>query len=123
MIQTYNKRQKLSGSNNGMHGRSAIVENNLKWYNNGIDNIYVSEGSEPHDYNKGRLVPSNSTRERAKHRCVSPIGEIFDSLQEAAEKYNITIAALRERIRRNEANNKPRKNKSGWSFYSPVTIS
>ena len=33
-----------AGSNNSMYGRSAVVENNLRWYNNGIENIYVTEG-------------------------------------------------------------------------------
>jgi len=107
-----------TGSGNPMYGKSAVRDKNLKWYNNGINNIYVSEGTQPEEYKRGRLVPSNYTRLQPKHPCVSPTGEIFASLQEAATVYKITVPALRERIRRNEANNKTRKNKSYWSFYS-----
>ena len=109
-----------TGTGNPMYGRSAVKDNNLKWYNNGTDNVYVAEGTQPAGYKRGRLVPSNYTRPQPKHPCVSPKGEIFESLQEAAKVYNITVPALRERIRRNEACNKPRKNKSYWSFYSDV---
>jgi len=109
---------RTTGRNNPMYGKSAIRDNNLKWYTNGINNIYVTEGTQPIGYNKGRWVPSNYSRQQPKHSCVSPKGEIFESLQEAAKVYNITVPALRERIRRNEAGNKPRKNKSYWSFYS-----
>ena len=108
----------LGGKLNPMYGKSAIADKNLKWYNNGIDNVYVTEGTQPAGYKRGRLLPSNYTRPQPKHPCVSPKGEIFESLQEAAKVYNITVPALRERIRRNEACNKPRKNKSYWSFYS-----
>jgi hypothetical protein len=107
-----------TGPGNPMYGRSAVRDKNLKWYNNGIKNIYCTEGTQPPDYNRGRLVPSNYTRPQPKYPCVSPTGEIFESLQEAAKSYNITVPALRERIKRNEANNKHRKNKSYWSFYS-----
>ena len=107
-----------SGKNNPMYGKSAVRDNNLKWYTNGTDNIYITEGTQPSGYTKGRWLPSNYTRKRADRPCVSPNGEIFESLKEAATAYNITVPALRERIRRNEACNKPRKNKSYWSFYS-----
>ena len=111
-----------TGMNNPMYGKSAIRDNNLKWYTNGINNIYVTEGTQPIGYSKGRWVPSNYTRQRAERPCVSPSGEIFNSLKEAATAYNITVPALRERIRRNEACNKPRKNKSYWSFYSDEQV-
>ena len=44
-----------SGKNNGMYGRSAISENNLKWYHNGSKTIYVTEGTQPKDFIRGRL--------------------------------------------------------------------
>jgi hypothetical protein len=44
----------VSGSNNPMYGRSAVKEKNLKWYNNGETSIYVTEGTQPEGYVKGR---------------------------------------------------------------------
>lgn len=50
--------KKLRGSNagkkNSMFGRSAIAENKLRWYTNGFDTIYVTEGTEPAGYIRGR---------------------------------------------------------------------
>lgn len=43
------------GKNNPMYGRSAAKENNLRWYNNGIDTIFVTEGSQPIGYVLGRV--------------------------------------------------------------------
>ena len=44
------------GSKNPMYGRSAVKENNLKWYTNGTDNVYVTEGTEPDGYHRGRTT-------------------------------------------------------------------
>jgi len=44
----------VSGNNNPMYGRSAVKEKNLKWYNNGETSIYVTEGTQPEGYVKGR---------------------------------------------------------------------
>lgn len=41
---------------NGMYGRSAVKEQNLKWYTNGIDTIYVSEGTQPEGFQRGRKL-------------------------------------------------------------------
>ncbi len=51
------KRKELglaAGKNNPMYGRSAVTEKNLKWYTNGVDNVYVTEGTEPAGYHRGR---------------------------------------------------------------------
>jgi len=48
----YNK----SGKKNPMYGRSAVTEKNLKWYTNGVDNLYVTEGTQPDDYHRGRTM-------------------------------------------------------------------
>ena len=45
-----------SGKNNPMHGRSAVTEKNLKWYTNGVDNLYVTEGTQPDGYHRGRTM-------------------------------------------------------------------
>ncbi len=44
----------VAGKNNPMYGRSAVKEKNLKWYNNGETSIYVTEGTQPPGYVKGR---------------------------------------------------------------------
>jgi len=42
------------GKKNPMFGRSAVKEKNLKWYNNGEQSIYVTEGTQPSGYIPGR---------------------------------------------------------------------
>ena len=37
-----------------MYGRSVVKEKNLRWYNNGIESIYVTEGTQPTGYVLGR---------------------------------------------------------------------
>lgn len=50
--------KKLNGSSvgekNPMYGRSAVVENKLRWYNNGSQSLYVPEGTQPEGYVPGR---------------------------------------------------------------------
>jgi hypothetical protein len=107
--------KRTSGSGNPMYGKSAVKDNNLKWYNNGKDNIYVSEGSEPIGYSLGRIIPSNYRRYK-KRACISPSGEIFESVHDAAIAYNTTAKVIRERIRRHDPNKKQRKNSSMWRY-------
>ena len=42
------------GNKNSMFGRSAPKENNLKWYTNGTEDIYVTEGTQPLGFLRGR---------------------------------------------------------------------
>lgn len=49
----------VAGKNNGMYGRSAVKEKNLKWYTNGKDNLYITEGTQPQGYERGRTMPRN----------------------------------------------------------------
>jgi hypothetical protein len=97
------KNRDLSGEKNPMYGRSAITENNIRWYNNGIDNVYVAEGTQPKGYILGRIInykkPHNSkTKEligKANSRaCVSPTGERFESRTAAAKAYNVSGNAI-----------------------------
>jgi hypothetical protein len=44
------------GESNPMYGRSAVTEKNLKWYTDGVNNIYVTEGTQPESYNRGRIT-------------------------------------------------------------------
>lgn len=48
------KKGTKTGKSNHMYGRSAVREQNLRWYNNGVTAIYVSEGTQPEGFNKGR---------------------------------------------------------------------
>jgi hypothetical protein len=98
-----------AGSNNSMYGRSAVVENNLRWYNNGIENIYVTEGTQPKNYYSGRIInykkPHTEKTKKllsayGKKPCVSPTGEVFDSRGAAAKKYGITPEAIGGLIKR-----------------------
>lgn len=98
-----------SGNKNAMYGRSAVVENNLKWYNNGTDNLYISEGTQPEGYVRGRIIKyktphSEKTKKLlssyGRKPCVSPNGEIFDSRGAAAKAYNITPEAIGGLIKR-----------------------
>lgn len=45
-----------SGKNNPMAGRSVVTEKNLKWYTNGEKTIYVTEGTQPLGYIRGRTL-------------------------------------------------------------------
>lgn len=45
------------GDKNPMYGRSAVREKNLKWYTDGTSNKYITEGTEPEGYYRGRTVP------------------------------------------------------------------
>jgi group I intron endonuclease len=42
------------GKKNPMFGRSAVVEQNLKWYTNGVNTIYVTENTQPKGFKRGR---------------------------------------------------------------------
>ena len=79
----------VSGKNNPMFGRSLATEKNLKWYNNGSKEIYVTENTEPVGYTRGRLKgikrPSRSA-EWCKKISASKKGSV-SSLK--GHRYNI----------------------------------
>lgn len=59
----------FSGRNNPMYGRSAIKEKNLKWYTNGTDEIYITEGKQPEGWSSGRKIKGIKFPERTyEHR-------------------------------------------------------
>jgi hypothetical protein len=43
-----------AGINNPMYGRSAVIENSIKWYTNGEVDKYLPEGTEPEGFHRGR---------------------------------------------------------------------
>ena len=42
------------GKGNSMYGRSAITEQQLRWYTDGTKNIYVTENTQPYGFRRGR---------------------------------------------------------------------
>lgn len=103
------KNRDLTGSKNPMYGRSAIKEQNFKWYNNGEENLYISEGTQPENFILGRIIKykkphSEETKKKLSlygtKKCMSPSGEIFNSRKEAAKAYNITPEAIGGLIKR-----------------------
>ena len=98
-----------TGSKNPMFGRSAVAENNLKWYNNGTNNIYITEGTQPVGYLPGRLITykkphtqetKNKLSKQGLKPCISPEGEVFESRKKAAEAYNVSPVAIGGLIKR-----------------------
>jgi len=111
-------RRDLSGKKNPMYGRSAVRENNLKWYNDGSKNIYVSENTQPNGFVPGRanLTRSPITNETRKKiseaktgravpslrkKVISPGGEKFDSIGLAAASLGLTVSQFRHRCVKN----------------------
>jgi group I intron endonuclease len=52
--ETRKLKQLAAGVKNPMYGRSAVKEQNLKWYTDGINTIYVREGTQPPGFKRGR---------------------------------------------------------------------
>lgn len=97
-------------------GKSPAVEHNLKWYNNGYENIYVTEGTNPENYVSGRIIPKGrAVKEESRLKasvsngkpCMSPKLETFHSTKAAGVAYGITDVAIRGLIKRG---------KSGWKY-------
>jgi hypothetical protein len=92
-----------TGSKNPMYGRSAILENNLKWYNDGITETMFEENKQPEGFNRGRLfVPSydktGKNNPRAKQAIVN--GKLYDCLKDAHKEYpHIPYSTLKSMAR------------------------
>lgn len=102
-----------SGKNNPMYGRSAIKEKKLKWYTDGTKNIYVTEGTQPEGFARGRSGlkrPPHSPETKEKIRkslkgnisqnrlsVISPEGKVFPSIQSAADYLGLTVSQFRHR--------------------------
>ena len=84
------KTRDQTGSKNPMYGRSAIAENNMKWYNNGVHETMFVEGTEPETYTRGRLfIPkydkSGKNNPRAKKAIAN--GKLYDCLIDVHKEY------------------------------------
>lgn len=108
---------KSSGENNSMYGRSAITEQQLCWYTNGTETKYISEGTQPEGWYRGRanltrtphtLEHKNKISEslRGKIPCnrlkvISPSGQVFESIKSAADFNGMTVSTFRYRLVKN----------------------
>lgn len=106
-----------SGENNPMYGKSAIKEKNLKWYTNGEKTIYVSEGTQPEGFIRGRSrlkrsPHSSDTKKKISESLIgnvapnrlsviSPEGKVFPSIKSAANSLNLTVSQFRHRCIKN----------------------
>jgi hypothetical protein len=104
----------ITKERNPMHGRSAITEKNLKWYTNGFKNVYLTEGTEPEGFLRGRsnlkrkphskehrMKISESLKGRAAHNrkeVISPNGMQFKSIKEAANYCDLTVSQFKHRM-------------------------
>jgi hypothetical protein len=110
------QKRNLSGKHNPMYGRSAVSEKNLKWYNDGIRTIYVSEGTQPEGFQPGRIIknrisPTDYTKQLIgkanSKKIISPEGIIYNSLKEASDMLGVTSVAIGGRLKRGV---------SGWKY-------
>jgi hypothetical protein len=67
-IRKYAKEKDQSGEKNPMFGRSAVKEKNLRWYTNGESTIYVTEGTQPEGFTKGRTFKRHTKKKGGKSR-------------------------------------------------------
>lgn len=79
-----------SGNKNPMYGRSAILEKNMKWYNNGsIEKMYV-EGEEPENFIRGRLFVPNYDKSGSKNpkaKIAVANGKIYECLKDVIKDF------------------------------------
>jgi len=79
LVETLIKNGKVAGKSNPMFGRSAIKENNLKWYTNGVNDIMVEENTQPKGYVLGRKATGNKNKGQKRS------GETKHKMSEAAK--------------------------------------
>jgi hypothetical protein len=93
------KKRDQSGEKNPMYGRSAIKENNLKWYNDGANDSMFAEGEEPFGWTSGRIYTgwtydkSGASNPRARKCIVNGIE--YGSLKNAADDIGIPHSSLK----------------------------
>ena len=103
-----------SGENNPMYGRSAIIEQNLKWYTDGTENIYVTEDTQPKGFYNGRSgikrrPASPETKKKISESLkgnippnrlsvIAPDGKEFPSIKFAANSLNLTVSQFKHRF-------------------------
>jgi hypothetical protein len=99
-----------TGKKNPMYGRSAILENNMKWYHNGFIEKMFIEDREPEGYIRGRIYhpeydKSGKNNPRAKKAIVN--GKTYDCLKSACLDYpEVPYSTMKYIARSNKINNK-----------------
>lgn len=107
----------ITGNKNGMFGKSAVAENNLKWYTDGKNNLYLTEGTEPCGYVRGRSnlkrpphtletrkkISESTKGQLASNRLsvISPSGKVYPSIKKAALSLGMTVSQFRHRCVKN----------------------
>jgi len=108
----------MAGEKNPMYGRSAITEQNLRWYTNGENNLYLPVGTEMLGYRRGRTIKhrkpytqehkdkiskANTGKKSVNQKtCISPDGNIYESITQAANAHSMTVSAFRHKIEHKE---------------------
>lgn len=99
-----------TGKKNPMYGRSAITENNMKWYHKDGHETMFAEGEEPEGYVRGRIYypdydKSGSNNPRARRAEVN--GKVYDCLKDALVDYpEVPYSTLKSYARKSSAKNK-----------------
>lgn len=110
-------RRSMVGAANPMYGRSAICEQSLRWFTDGVNNVYVNPLDAPAGFSPGRTIKSRAKHsEEAKLKmqtkrarsCVAPNGIIYPSVRLAASSYGVTTSAINQWIRRGD---------KGWKLH------
>jgi hypothetical protein len=102
-----------SGEKNPMYGRSAIKENNMKWYNDGTADTMFVENEQPDGYVAGRInMPrydmSGKSNPRARKAIVN--GKEYACLKDACIDYpNVPYSSMKNYAQRDKIT----KNKHG----------
>lgn len=92
-----------SGERNPMYGRSAILENNMKWYNNGKIDKMFPENEQEDGFVKGRLNMPDYDRSGSKNpkaKAVYVNDKLYNCLKQVSEDYpNIPYPSLKTAAR------------------------
>lgn len=92
-----------TGEKNPMYGRSAIKENNMKWYNDGINESMFVEGRQPADWKNGRIFfpeydKSGSNNPRARKVRIN--NKIYNCIKDAAADLQMNYSTLKGIVNR-----------------------
>jgi len=106
------------GKQNGMFGRSAFIENNLKFYTNGVIDICVPQGQQPEGFYKGTSRINSNAK---SYTVIDPIGSKYilpkGTLEKFCYNHNVSLSGLRELARSNTIGK--RMSVKGWRcFYT-----
>jgi len=97
-----------TGEKNPMYGRSAITENNMKWYNDGVVETMFREGEQPVAFVRGRLyypIYDKSGSNNPKSRRAIVNGKTYECLKDACRDYpDVPYSTMKNIARTNKPN-------------------